>query len=313
MTKFNDSPQAALGFLVSQTAHIESEVYKIKYPDITYAELIPIDTSANQWARSVTYYSMDGAGKAGWINGRARDIPMVDTSRAKHETEVHMAGIGYQYDLEELNQARMLGQNLPSDRASYARRAYEEHAEEIAFEGDADKGFHGLFAYPGIDDTPAANNQAATSTLWVNKTPQEVMKDVNNLLTGVHTTTKTVEMADTLLLPTAQYLDIGTRQIAPESMMTVLDWITHKNVYTMKTGKALTVRGVRQLAKKGDAESDRAMAYRRSPEVLKMHVPMALQFLAPQQQIFNFVVPGMFRLGGLDIRLPGAVRYMDGL
>lgn len=313
MTKFNDSPQAALGFLVSQTSHIESEVYKIKYPDITYSELIPIDTSANQWARSVTYYSMDGGGRADWISGRARDVPMVDTTRGKHETEVHMAGIGYQYDLEEINQARMLGQNLSADRASFARRAYEEYAEEIAFVGNADKGFSGFFAYPGVFTASAGNNQAATSTLWSAKTPQEIMKDVNTLLTGVHTSTKTIEMADTLLIPTAQYLDIGTRQIAPESTMTVLDWITTKNVYTMRTGRPITIRGQRELAGKGADGKDRMVAYRRSPEVVKMHIPMALQFLAPQQVVFNFIVPGMFRLGGVDIRLPGAVRYMDGV
>jgi hypothetical protein len=32
-----DNPQQALGFLQSQTAYIEAEVYEIQYPDIAYA------------------------------------------------------------------------------------------------------------------------------------------------------------------------------------------------------------------------------------------------------------------------------------
>lgn len=313
MTKFNDSPQAALGFLVSQTSHIESEVYKIKYPDITYSDLIPIDTSANQWARSVTYYSMDGAGRANWINGRARDIPMVDTQRGKHETEVHMAGIGYQYDLEELNQARMLGQNLTADRAAFARRAYEELCEKVAFDGDTAKGFEGLFGNSSVTAISAPNNAGATSTLWTAKTPDEILLDVNTLLSGIYTASKTVEMANTLLLPEERYIHIGTRRLSDTSELTILEWIKRNNVYTMKSGQPLNIRGQRQLITKGASSTARAVAYRKSPDVLKMHIPMPLQFLPPQQEVFNFIVPGMFRIGGVDVRLPGAVRYLDGV
>jgi hypothetical protein len=59
--------QQAIGFLVSQTSYIEAQVIEIKYPDIQYAQLIPVDTSANEWAKSVTYYSVDKTGKAGWF------------------------------------------------------------------------------------------------------------------------------------------------------------------------------------------------------------------------------------------------------
>lgn len=313
MTTFNDSPQAALGFLISQTSHIESQVYAVKYPDITYQDLIPIDTSANQWATTVEYYSMDGAGRANWINGAARDVPMVDTSREKHSTEVQMAAIGYQYNIQEINQARMLGQNLSADRAMYARRAYEELVESVAFDGDTAKGFEGLFGNSSVTVVAAPNNAGATSTLWTAKTPDEILLDVNTLLSGIYTASKTIEMADTLLLPEERYIHIGTRRLSDTSEMTILEWIKRSNVYTMKTGQPLNIRGQRQLITKGGSSSARAVAYRKSPEVLKMHIPMPLQFLAPQQQVFNFIVPGMFRVGGVDIRLPGAVRYQDGI
>ena len=56
------------------------------------------------------------------------------------------------------------------------------------------------------------------------------------------------------------------------------------------------------------------VAYRRSPEVLKMHVPMPFRFL-PAWQVgpILFEVPGIFRLGGVDIRRPKSVRYLDGI
>ena len=98
-----DAVQANLGFVVGQTSHIEAKVNRISYPDIQYQDLIPVDTSANPWATSVTFFSMDGTGAAQWINGRASDIPVVGTAMEKFETSVHMAGMGYDFGIEEVN------------------------------------------------------------------------------------------------------------------------------------------------------------------------------------------------------------------
>src|SRR5690606_29025300 len=142
--------QQALGFVVAQTAHIEATVYEEQYPEIQYPELIPVDTSANEWAKSVTYYSNNKTGRAGWFHHRARDLHLADSERSKHEVGVEMADIGYDWSLEEVGQAMMVGQPLQADRASAARRAYEEFVDEIALRGDADKNFFGLINYPGI-------------------------------------------------------------------------------------------------------------------------------------------------------------------
>jgi hypothetical protein len=45
--------QQALSFLVQQASIIEPEVYRIQYPDIQYSQLIPVDTTGNEWAKSL--------------------------------------------------------------------------------------------------------------------------------------------------------------------------------------------------------------------------------------------------------------------
>jgi hypothetical protein len=123
---------AALGFVVSQTSHIEAAVNATVYPDIQYPTLIPVDTSAHPFAKSVTYYSSDKVGAADWINGNADDVPLASGTLSKHETMVHTAGIGYAYGWEEIEHARMLGIDLPNDDAMAARRAYEEMVDRVA-------------------------------------------------------------------------------------------------------------------------------------------------------------------------------------
>lgn len=308
----SDAPQQALGFLLSQTSAIESAVWSVRYPDITYPEFVPVDNSAPAWIKSVTYFSRDGGGAAKWMNGSANDFPLVGMTREKYETTVEMAGIGYDYTIEELEQARLLGMNVPADKAMIARRAYEELVENVAFVGDTGKGFEGLLNNSAVTATDVADG-ADTTPEWDTKTSDEILKDVNTALTGVWTTTETVAMADTLLLPLTQYSDIATRRLSDTSDKTILEWVEKNNIYTKVTGKPLTIRANRFLAGAGEGSSDRMVVYRKSPEVLKMHLPMRLQFMAPQLAGIRYMVPGIFRLGGVDIRLPKEVRYYDAI
>jgi hypothetical protein len=149
----------------------------------------------------------------------------------------------------------------------------------------------------------------------VSKTPDQILRDINGQLTGIFTGTLGAEIADTLLLPYTVLLDLSTRRIDAVNQTTILEWIERNNIYTRTTGGALTIRGVfGYLDTAGASSTKRMVAYRRSPEVLKMHMPMPFRFLpAWQTGPIKFDVPGIFRLGGVDIRRPKSVRYLDGI
>ena len=269
--------QAALGFVVSQTAHIETEVYQVRYPDIQYPGLVPVDTSAHPLAKTVTYYSAEKFGAAGWINGNADDVPIAGSQRTKHDTAVHTAGIGYAYGWEEIQHAQMLGINLTNDDAMAARRAYEEMVDRVAILGDSTKGFEGLVNYTGVPVTPAGTGA------WASATAAQILKDVNDALTAIHVTqTNTVAMGDTVLLPWTKFNLIASKQL-PDTQLTVLEFLRRNNVYTASTGNPLTIRGMRELDEAGVSGVARMVTYRNSPQVLKLHIPMPHRFLPVYQ------------------------------
>lgn len=305
--------QQALGFLVSQTSYIEPQVVAIQYPDIQYPDLIPVDTSANEWARSITFYSSDRVGKAQWFHHLAKDIAVADVERARYEQGIEMANIGYRYSLEELGVAQLTNQSLTVDRAAAAKRAYEEFVDGVALRGDVPKGLSGIIDFPGITTADAANNQAGTSTDWDDKTADEIAKDVNDALSGVYTGSLTVEMADTILLPVGPMNLLATKRLG-DTDKTVLAFLRENNVYTFQTGRPLIIRQVRGLETAGEGGTGRMVVYRRDPAVLKMHIPMTHRFLPPWQTgPLVFDIPGIFRLAGLEVRRPKAIRYVDGI
>jgi hypothetical protein len=321
MFRYNmQDAQQALSFLVQQATHIEAEVVKTLYPEIQYPKLIPVDTSANEWAKSVTFFSMDQTGRAGWFHHMAKDMPIADVNRSKFEQGIEMAGIGYRYTLEELGQAMMVpGTNLSADRGDSARRAYEEFVDDVAIRGSTDKGWTGLINDPNVTITEAAPTGTGSSPAWSDKNGDQILQDVNDALTGVHVTTKQIELADTVLLPVLLHSKIATMARTGYTDMTVLEWLSKYNVYTAQTGQQLMIRAVRGLETAG-ADTDgadvvgRMVVYKRDPRVLKMHIPMPHRFLPVWQTgPITFDVPGIFRLGGVEIRRPGAVRYVDGI
>ena len=305
--------QAALGFLVSQVSSIESEVYAIRYADIQYPRLVPVDTSAYPWAKTVTYFTTDAVGQADWMNGEASDMPFAEIAHTKYETSVEAAKIGYRFSLEEVNQAMMIpGMNLAADKAAAARRAAEELVERVVLSGDTRKGFLGLVNQTTVPQV-AVPNGAGGSPLWSNKAPAEILADVNNALVGAWSSSAQVELHDTVLLPVTQYGTIASTARSSNTDTTILTYLQANNIYTSSTGQPLTIRTLRQLSGAGAGGTNRMITYRRDPQVLKFHMPMPHQFFPPQQRMLEYVIPGMMRLGGLDVRLPRGISYNDGI
>lgn len=308
-----DAFQNALAFLVSQTTIIEPQVVRLKYPELNYAEFVPIDQLGNEWARSVTFFSLDQVGQAQWFAAQATDVPLADVTREKHEVAIEMAAVGYRYNMEELAVAGMIPNfQLGPERAAAARRAYEEFCHNVVLYGDSRKNWAGLTNHPA----PAVVNVTNTWRYQLSQSPPAIaaiLNDINGVLTGVWQSSLGIEMCDTLLVPMSAMSLLASTQLT-NTTMNVLNWILANNIYTQQTGNRLLIRAVRGLDTSGASGNGRIIAYRRDPEVLKLHRPMPHRFL----EIWRtgplvYDVPGIFRLGGLEIRRPPAVRYIDGV
>jgi hypothetical protein len=305
-----DSPQAALAFVVTQAAYIQTRVNEIVYPEIIYPSVIPVDTSAPPFTQTILTYISDKYGKADWINGNADDIPMAGSELNMIKSLVYTAGIGYGFGWEEVNYAMMMGHNIQAQDAAAARRAYEEMVEKICFQGDASKGMDGINNYPGVGiiAPPSGGN-------WTQATAASaIMQDLNALITGIAVGTNYTAYADTILLPPAKLALLAGIIIPDSGGQTFMSWFMKNNAYTLLSGVTPVMKPVRSLATAGAAGATRAVAYRRSPDVLSVSIPMPHRFLPVYQDgPLHWVVPGVFRLGGLQVPRPAEIKYMDGI
>lgn len=303
---------AVAGYVSQARTYIEPGVNMMRYPEFNYSELVPIDMSAPEWVQVIEYWSGDMYGRAQWFNANNDDVPTAGQTRNKGMSTVHTAAIGYGYGYEEVMGAMAAGRNLPEEDAFAARRAAEDMINNICFTGDAEKNMFGVVNHPSVTPTAVTNGD------WANATNQEIITDINDLISVTYVNTKYTTINDTVLLPFEKLSELTNRQIVDASGLMVagnlLEYIKKYNRYTTETGRPLTIRSIRGLETAGVGATNRMVSYRRSPDVLKLHMPMPHRFFPVfQSGPFRWDVPGLFRLGGVDIRRPLEVTYMDGI
>lgn len=313
----------ALTFVTAEGYRVNSKVYETRFPDWDFSRLVYVDTTGPAWSPGILTYTSDLSGRANWQSGYAKDIPLADVSQDMQTQTFQLAAIGYQWNIEEVNMAIQVGSGLPDRRARAARLAYTKFMYDLSLFGSAEKGMGGLTNYAGVVVQIAPADGTGSSPAWVNaagvglKTPAQIVRDINIALQGIALASFETEMADTILLPVEAYNYIAATPYSATTMETILSFVQRTNIYTLTTGRPLTIRTVRELGRAGvgDAEGmGRMVAYKNDQDYVKLHLPMPHQFLPVHQDgPLNWVVPGIFRTGGVEVLTTVAFRYLDGI
>ncbi len=311
-TAFKDA-QSALPFVMEQGRNIETKVYEKRYPTFNYPAHVPVVTEGSPWAIGTTFFTVDTAGEAKFLSGAANDMPFNGVQRDMLSHDFAMIGSGWEWNLEEINQAALYNFPLSATKAMSAADKVERLLNTIAMSGSTEKNWTGLINNATVTATDAPNDGTGSSRYWSAKTADQILRDVNDLLSAIRTASSEVEWANTLRLPPAAFRQIATMRMGSgDGAMTVLDYLRKNNVYTAETGQPLDIQPLRELASAAAGSAGRAVAYRKDPEVLRFHLPMPRTVLQPRQKsIMGYETGIIARTGGTEIRLPKAIRYLD--
>jgi len=309
---FLNDAQVGYAFLTPQLYRIETEVYMTRYPSFDITRFMPVDSSGDMWDVGTLVYSMDNVGQAEFLAGGAFDMPYASNKMTQFTRNFHLAGIGYEWNTQEMQRAAKLGRSLSSDKAMAAKQAADRFIYGIAMNGQtpagvAEKGWTGFVNNASAPSAQVANTGTGPSRLWTAKTPDQILLDINEALTAVETGTAETSVANALVLPTSRYNYIATTRLT-DTGTTILAFLLANNV----AGEGLTISKSRALETAGTGQSTRMIAYEKNPQVLKFHLPGAHQFLPPfQKSSMTYEVGGIMNVGGTEVRLPKAIVYRD--
>jgi hypothetical protein len=305
--------QAAFPFVISQGRNIEARIYQRRYPTFNYGAHVPVVTEGNAWSIGTMFFTVDIAGEAKFISGAANDLPFSSATRDQAAHDFAMIGAGWEWNLEEVNQAALYGIPLNDVKAMSSSQSIERLLNSIAMVGSTEKNWTGLINSPSVARVDVAATGSGSSTYWSAKTNDQILQDINDLLGSIRDNTLEVEWADSLRLPPEAFRLLNNRRLgAGDGVLNLLDYLRKNNVYTAETGQQLDIQPLRELATASQDGGGRMVAYRRDEEVLRFHLPMPRRVLQPRQKsIMGFEQGVIARTGGTEIRLPGAMAYGD--
>lgn len=305
-------------FLVSE---LEKRDPLIRKPltSFTYPRDIVIQ-SGGGWvdyvsAMSVAYGITGGAGASPVAAGGSNGIPVVQASVDKGVYKAHVFAAALRVMFQDMQRSNYIGRSLDNLLQDGVRMAYDKHMDENAYVGIEDYGTTGLINNPNVTETAAASGASTTST-WATKTPQEILKDVNDALTAVWAANEYDETAvpNHILIPYEQYNYILTTMVTDLATETIYDFLMKNNV-AAKNGGSLFIGATRWCKGAGTGDKDRMVVYVNHERFVKEDelVPMSRIMSAPNVANFCYDTAYIANISEVQLFYPTSMLYVDGI
>ena len=322
-TRF-DSAEDASVFFARELDHVKAKSYDKLYPELTSFSLFPHTSEADPGDETITYYGYDKVGMAQIINNYATDLPRADVKGSPETAQIKSIGASYGYSVQEMRASRKAGKGLDHRKAESARYQVDRMLNKIAWAGDAENHLMGVLTMdsvanpkaPGKNAGVSSNNiplatVAATgtggSTMWKDKTADDILADINGMMAEVSRLTKNVERPDTLVLPTDVFIDISTRRI-PDTDTTVKDFVQEHAPYLKEIVAASELNAdsteTNPFAETDGSGMNVAFFFTKDPDKLAIEDPMPYYQYPAQERNLEVVVPCEARTAGAIIYYP---------
>jgi hypothetical protein len=298
---------AESAFFARQLEFIAARTYDQKFPPLKARRYIPVNNQVDNASETYTFRAFSQFGVAKLLATYADDLPSADIKGQEFSVQIRGMGIMYRYGLDEIRKSAKTGVDLDGKKATAARRGIEVLIDQMGFAGDGKTNAMGLSNIPnaGSFAVPAGGGG---STLWANKTPLEILADLNGIENKIVVDTNENELPDTLLLPLAQYQLIATTPMsATIPNVTILEYFLRTSQYVKN------VDVWNKLVAAGAGGLDRMICYRRDPEAVELIIPQEFEQFPPQQEGLAWEVPCHARCAGVVSYYPLSISYGDGI
>lgn len=305
-------------FLISELEKRDPNIRK-PLSNFTYPRDIVIETGGG-WvdyvsAMSVAYGITGGAVNSPVTAGGSNGIPIVQASVDKGVYKAHTFAAALRVMWQDMQRANFIGRSLDNLLQDGVRMAYDKHMDANVYVGITEYGTTGLVNNPDAVETTAANGAAGTAT-WATKTPQEILKDVNDALAAGWNANANDPTAipNHILIPYEQYLYIMTTMVTDLATETIYDFLMKNNAAT-KAGGDLFIGPTVWCKGAGTGSKDRMVVYNNDRRFAKMDelVPLSRIMSAPVVTSVCYDTAYMANISEVQIFYPTSIRYVDGI
>jgi hypothetical protein len=308
---------SAGAFLVGELERLDQRMHE-PLASVTWSRDIDLrsDVSIADETSSFTNSTFAAAGGASpngksWIGKDTDAIQGIALDIGKTANPLSLWGMQLGWTLPELESAKQVGRPVDVQKYNGMMLKYNMDVDEQVYIGDGILGVKGLVNSTLVGSTNVPNG-AGGSALWKNKTPQEILDDVNLILNQAWVASGFAVCPDKLLLPPVQFSLLTSRIVSNAGNISILEFLKKNSLSNSVNGRELDIQPLKWLTGRGAAGTDRIVTYTqdenrvRFPLVPLQRTPLEYRDLRQLTTYFG-------RLGVVEWVYPETAYYADGV
>ncbi|RKN75008.1 DUF2184 domain-containing protein [Paenibacillus ginsengarvi] len=261
-------------------------------------------------------YATTGGNESGIIGGTTNDIPIMQANMNKDVYKVFSFANILKVPFVDQQKLQNIGRSLDDILDDGIRANYNKSIDNVVYKGFPSAAVYGLVNNPDVTSSLAPNNAAGTSRNWKDKTPDEILKDVNTIINATWAASEydLTGMANHILIPPIQYGDLVTRVVSSAGNSSILEYLLKNNI-GRNQGVDLVIAPSRWCVGAGTGPTDRMVAYVNRENRINFDLPVPLSRVMTQPSVTELAYLTAFaaQLGQVKVLYNTCIRYLDGI
>ena len=266
------------------------------------------------WVEHVTNYGVGyadvGGGENGLGRGQTTEIPAIQVDTTKDWWDVFTFLRKIHVPLVDQALLRTAGRSLDEMMTKGLHLAYDKTVDESVYVG-----FERL-GTSGIVNNPNVLASAVPGGPWVNKTPDEILDDVNMAINETWTQSEfdLQGMANHILIPPEQYKLLVGRRIGDAGQVSILNFLLENNI-GHNQGIEIGIFPSRWCIGAGIGGTSRMVAYANNRDTIEfdMTVPLTRTITQPSAEHHAYISTYAAQFSEVKFKRLQPVAYYDGI
>lgn len=260
-------------------------------------------------------YATSGGNEGSLVGGATDVISLVQANVNKDVYPVFSWAQAMKIPFIDSQKYQTIGRSIDSILDRGIRMNYNKSIDQLVYQGFASVGVTGLVNNPNIVSSVAPNGASGSPT-WESKTVDEIMWDINKLLTETWAGAEYDESAipNHLLLPPDKYAYIVNNRIGESGSDSILTYLQQNNL-AANQGRPFQIYPCRWCSGAGTGSTDRMVAYSNDRDRVNFDLPVPLQRAMTQPVALQFAYITIYaaQMGPVKFMYNQIARYMDGI
>ena len=257
-----------------------------------------------------------GGNANGIIGGQTNAIPTIQADMGKDLFRVFTFAHILRVPFIDQSKLQQIGRSLPELLEKGIQMNYQKSLDQNVYTGYKEMGTEGLVNNSKLVVTAAASTGTANSTMWKDKTPDQILDDINKAITDVWEAAEydLSGMPNHILIPPQQYALLTSRKVSEAGNVSVLNYLLENNI-AKNQGVQIAIEPSRWCIGAGTDGKDRMVVYVNDENMLyfDITVPLARVMTQPSVSDMAYLTAYAGQHGEVKFAYYETARYVDGI